>query len=152
MHDASRFEFSNEEITRQLMVHSSALTYLMVAYALESGQTPEHAAEFTGRIFAKGWARLAGGSAIDVIRHIALILVCIGGEITEISGGADFAELHAEGAVTDEDARFFGIEREQADRFCNVFVPMVAALGYRFSWRREGSVLVYSVRAATDFG
>ena len=54
--------------------------------------------------------------------------------------------------MTDEDARFFGIEREQADRFCNVFVSMVAALGYRFNWRREGSVLVYSVRAATDFG
>jgi len=147
MQEESRFEFSDEEITRQALVHSSALTYLMVAYAQDRGATPEHVAEFAGRIFAKGWARLEGAGAFDLIRHIALIATCIGAENVRASGDFDSAELYADGALTHEDARFFGIERDDADRFCNVFAPMVASLGFDFTWRREGETLVYSVRS-----
>jgi hypothetical protein len=140
--------FTDAEITRQALVHSSALTYLMVAYARECGQTPEHAADFAGQIFAKGWARFVGDGALAVARHIALILVCIGGEIESITGDDRQAEIRASGVVTDEDAQFFGISRAEADRFCEVFVPMTASLGFDFSWRRDGDALIYSLTAA----
>ena len=45
MADVGELEFTEAEITRQALVHSSALTYLMVAYARECGQSPEHVAE-----------------------------------------------------------------------------------------------------------
>jgi hypothetical protein len=139
--------FTDAEITRQALVHSSALTYLMVAYARACGQSPEHAADFAGQIFAKGWARFVGDSAQEVARHIALILICIGGEIESITGNDRQAEIRASGVVTDEDARFFGITRDEADRFCKVFVPMTASLGFDFAWRRDGDVLVYTLTA-----
>ncbi len=146
--EAGQLEFSEAEITRQALVHSSALTYLMVAYARACGQTPEHAADFAGRIFAKGWARHSDKDALGIARSIALIIVCIGGEIVSITGDGLEAEVRASGVVTEEDARFFGITRSEADRFCNVFVPMSAELGYAFSWRRDGNDLIYTLRRA----
>ena len=137
--------FSEEEITRQALVHSSALTYLMVAYARECGQDPEHAAAFTGRLFAKGWARLSNEGALAVVRQMALILICIGGEIASISGDDERAEVRATGVLTNEDARFFGIDRDAADRFCNVFTPMTESLGFSFDWRRVGDDLIYTI-------
>ena len=139
--------FTEAEITRQALVHSSALTYLMVAYAKECGRSPEDAAEFSGRIFAKGWARFAGEGAQAVARHIALILVCIGGEIETITGDDMRAEVRASGVVTHEDAHFFGLTRDEVDGFCNVFAPMTAEIGFSFSWRRDGDDLVYAITA-----
>jgi hypothetical protein len=147
--DTRRNYFSEEEITRQALVHSSALTYLMVAYAKECGQDPGHAAEFTGKLFAKGWARLSNAGAVEIVRQMALILICIGGEILTITGDDHQAEVRASGVLTNEDARFFGISREEADLFCNVFVPMTESLGFAFAWRREGDDLIYTIQRIT---
>jgi len=146
--DVGELAFTEADITRQALVHSSALTYLMVAYARECGQSPEHVAEFAGRVFTKGWARHVDQDALGIIRSIALILVSIGGEIVSLTGDSLEAEVRASGVVTEEEASFFGITRDEADRFCNVFVPMAASLGYVFTWRRAGNDLVYTVRRA----
>jgi hypothetical protein len=146
--ETGQLEFTEAEITRQALVHSSALTYLMVAYARECGQSPEHVAEFAGRVFTKGWARHVDQDALGIIRSIALIVVAIGGEVVSISGDSLEAEVRATGVITAEDAQFFGITRDEADRFCNVFVPMAASLGYVFTWRRDGNELIYTVRRA----
>jgi hypothetical protein len=146
--ETGQLEFTEAEITRQALVHSSALTYLMVAYARECGQSPEHVAEFAGRVFTKGWARHVDQDALGIMRSIALIVVAIGGEVVSISGDSLEAEVRATGVITAEDAQFFGITRDDADRFCNVFVPMAASLGYAFNWRRDGNDLIYAVRRA----
>jgi hypothetical protein len=144
--DAEPLTFSDSEITRQALTQSSALTYLMVAYARECGKTPAHAAEFAGRIFAKGWSRHADLDALGIARNMALIMLTIGGDNIRITGDSLEAEVRASGVVTDEEAQFFGVTRDDADQFCNVFGPMVSALGYRFDWRRDGDDLVYRVR------
>ena len=149
MADVGELEFTEAEITRQALVHSSALTYLMVAYARDCGQSPEHVAEFAGRVFTKGWARHVDQDALGIVRSIALILVSIGGEIVSLAGDGLEAEVRASGVVTEEEASFFGITRDEADRFCNVFVPMAASLGYVFTWRRVGNDLIYTVRRAS---
>ena len=137
--------YADADITRQALVHSSAMAYLMVAYARECGRSPEHAADFAGRLLAKEWARFVGEDAQAIARHIGLILICIGGEIEAITGDGRHAEIRASGVLTDEDARFFGISRDEADRFCDVFVPMTAALGFAFSWRRVGDELIFTL-------
>lgn len=148
MSEIGQLEFAEADITRQALVHSSALTYLMVSYARECGHSPEHVAEFAGRVFTKGWARHVDQDALGIIRSIALIIVSIGGEVVSITGDSLEAEVRACGVVTEEEARFFGITRDEADRFCNVFVPMAASLGYVFTWRRDDHDLVYTVRRA----
>ena len=148
MSETGQLEFTEAEITRQALVHSSSLTYLMVAYARECGHSPEHVADFAGRIVTKGWARHVDEDALGIIRSIALIIVSIGGEVASIAGDSLEAEVRATGVVTEEEAQFFGITRDEADRFCNVFVPMAASLGYVFNWRRDGNELVYTVRRA----
>jgi hypothetical protein len=144
--DAEPLTFSDSEITRQALTQSSALTYLMVADARECGKSPAHAAEYAGRIFAKGWSRHSDLDALGIARNMALIMVTIGGDDIRITGDSLEAEVRATGVVTDEEAHFFGITRDDADQFCNVFGPMVSTLGYRFDWRRDGDDLVYTVR------
>jgi hypothetical protein len=138
--------FSDAEINQQALANASALPYLMVAFARWCGKTPEDAAAFSGHIFAPGWARFTGSGAYDVLRVIALNIVCCGGEVEQLSGNAEAAEARIAGVPVRDEADFFGISTDEADRYSAVFAPIAEPLGFTFSWRREGNALVYSLR------
>jgi hypothetical protein len=143
--------FTDAEINQQALANASALPYLMVAFARACGKSAEEVAEFSGRIFAPGWARLAGAGAYDVMRIVALNLVCCGGEVERLSGDGDSAEARVTGVPVEAEADFFGITTDQADHYSAVFAPIVASLGFSFAWRRDGSALVYTLtRASSD--
>jgi hypothetical protein len=143
-----RVWFSDAEINQQALANASALPYLMVAFAQACGRTPEEAAAFTGRIFAPGWVRLAGQGAGAVLRAIALQLVASGGEIDQFAGNEDSAEVRVSGVPVQEEADFFGVTCSEADRFCDVFVPIAESLGFTFTWRRDGYALVLAIERA----
>ena len=138
--------FTDAEINQQALANASALPYLMVACARACGKSPEEAAEFSGRIFAPGWARLAGAGAYDVMRIVVLNLVCCGGEVERLTGDADSAEARVTGVPVQAEADFFGITADQADHYSAVFGPIVASLGFAFEWRRDGAALIYTLR------
>ena len=146
MASAEIVRFSNAEINQQALANASALPYLMVAFARACGRAPEEAAEFAGRIFAPGWARLAGQGAATVLRTIALNLVCCGGEIEDFSGDHNLADARISGVPVQDEAEFFGITCEETDRFCDIFAPIAESLGFVFSWRRDGPTLVLALR------
>jgi len=143
--DSTNLWFSDAEINQQALANASALPYLMVAFARACGRTPEEAASFSGKIFAPGWARLAGFGADEVVRHMALSIVCCGGEVQELTGDATSAEVRVTGVPIEDEAAFFGITCEETDRYCDVFAPIAESLGFSYSWRRDGSALVLSV-------
>ena len=146
MSEVGELLFTDAEINQQALANASALPYLMVAFAQASGKSAEEAAEFSGRIFAPGWARLSGAGAYDVMRTVALNLVCCGGELERLSGDADHAEARVTGVPVQDEAHFFGITTDQADDYSSVFRPIVASLGFTFTWRRDGSALIYEIR------
>jgi hypothetical protein len=125
---------------------ASAMPYLMVAFAQATGHTPEEAAEFVGNIFAPGWSRFSGMGALFIVRQMALSIVCCGAEIQELTGDDWSAEAWVTGVPVQEEADFFGISCEDADRFCNVFAPIATSLGFDFEWRRDDETLILSVR------
>jgi hypothetical protein len=148
MSEPTSLRFSDAEINQQALANASALPYLMVAFARACGRTPEEAAAFSGRIFAPGWARFAGIGADEMVRHMALGIVCCGGEVQELIGDATAAEVRVTGVPTEDEAAFFGITCEETDRYCDVFAPIAESLGFRYSWRRDGEALVLSVSRA----
>ncbi|HET7056975.1 MAG TPA: hypothetical protein VFI12_10965 [Thermomicrobiales bacterium] len=151
MADIREMLFTDAEINQQALANASALPYLMVAFARACGTSAEEVAEFSGRIFAPGWARLAGAGAYDVLRIVALNLVCCGGEVERLNGDEDSAEARITGVPVQDEADFFGITIDQTDQYSAVFTPIVASLGFNFSWRRDGAALVYSLqRSETD--
>lgn len=138
--------FTDAEINQQALANASALPYLMVAFARACGRTAGEVAAFSGRIFAPGWARLSGAGAYDVLRIVALNLVCCGGEVEKLSGDADSAEARITGVPAQVEADFFGITTAEADDYSSIFAPIVETLGFTFSWRRDGPELVYTLR------
>lgn len=138
--------FSDAEINQQALANASALPYLMVAFARACGRSPEEVAAFTGRIFAPGWARLSGQGASAVLRAICLHLVCCGGELEQLAGDDRSAAAYITGVPVQAEAEFFGVSCDETDRFCDVFVPIVASLGFSFTWHREGRTLILAVQ------
>jgi hypothetical protein len=143
--DLTNLWFSDAEINQQALANASALPYLMVAFARACGRTPEEAAAFSGKIFAPGWARLAGAGANELVRQMALSIVCCGGEVQALTGDSMTAEVRVSGVPTEDEAAFFGITCEEMDRYCDVFAPIARSLGFSYFWRRDGDLLVLSV-------
>jgi hypothetical protein len=137
--------YTDAEINQQALANASALPYLMVAFARTCGRSAEEVAEFSGSILAPGWARLTGMGAYEVMRIVALNLVCCGGEVERLSGDADSAEACVIGVPVQDEADFFGISTDDADHYSEVFGPIVASLGFTFNWRRDGSALIYGI-------
>ena len=146
MSDTQELVYTDVEINQQALANASALPYLMVAFAQATGRTPEEAAEFVGNILAPGWSRFTGLGALFIVRQMALSIVCCGGEVQELTGDDWTAEAWVTGVPVQEEADFFGISCDEADRFCNVFAPIATSLGCAFSWRRDSETLVLSVR------
>ena len=146
MSDTQELVYTDTEINQQALANASAMPYLMVAFAQATGRTPEEAAEFVGNIFAPGWSRFTGMGALFIVRQMALSIVCCGGEVQELTGDEQSAEAWVTGVPVQEEADFFGISCEDADRFCNVFAPIATSLGFNFEWRRDDETLILSVR------
>ena len=146
MSDTQELVYTDTEINQQALANASALPYLMVAFARATGRSPEEAAEFAGKIFAPGWTRFTGMGALFIVRQMALSIVCCGGEVQELTGDERSAEAWVTGVPAQEEAAFFGVTCDETDRFCDVFVPIAASLGFAFEWRREGEILILSVR------
>jgi len=144
--DTQDLVYTDTEINQQALANASALPYLMVAFARATGHTPEEAAEFTGNIFAPGWSRFTGMGALFIVRQMALSIVCCGGEVQELTGDDWSAEAWVTGVPVHEEADFFGVTCDEADRFCDVFAPIATSLGFAFDWWRENDALVLSVR------
>src|SRR5690242_10142065 len=117
----------------------------MVAFARMTGRSPEEVPEFAGTILAPGWSRFSVLGALFIVRQIALSIVCCGGDVQELRGDDASAEAWVTGVPVEEEADFFGISFEEADRFCNVFAPIAASLGFTFAWRRDHETLIFSV-------
>jgi len=144
--DTQDLVYTDAEINQQALANASALPYLMVAFARATGHTPEEAAEFTGNIFAPGWTRFTGMGALFIVRQMALSIVCCGGEVQELTGDDWSAEAWVTGVPVQEEADFFGVTCDEADRFCDVFAPIATSLVFAFDWWRENDALVLSVR------
>ena len=145
MSDTQELVYTDAEINQQALANASALPYLMVAFARATDRSPEEVAEFVGNIFAPGWSRFTGMGALFVVRQMALSIVCCGGEVQELTGDDSSAEAWVTGVPVQEEADFFGVSCEDADRFCNVFAPIAASLGFAFAWRRDNETLILSV-------
>ena len=148
---AETVTLSNAEINQQALANASALPYLMVAFARACGRSPEEAASFAGHIFAPGWVKFAGQGADTILRAITLNLVCCGGEIEDFSGDHNLAEARVSGVPVQDEAEFFGITCEEADRFSDIFGPIADSLGFDYSWHRDGPTLALALRRQ-DFG
>lgn len=148
MTDTQQANFTDAEITQQSLANASALPYLMVAFARDSGRTPAEAAAFAGKLFAPGCARLDGMGALALARHLALNMVCAGAEVERLAGDERAAEVIVSGVPIQEEATFFGINCDDADQFCGVFAPIAESLGFSLNWRRAGDKLVLKVRAS----
>ena len=146
MSDIQDLVYTDAEINQQALANASALPYLLVAFAQATGRTPEEAAAFVGTILTPGWSRFTGMGALFVVRQMALSLVCCGGEVEELTGDEWSAEARVTGVPVQDEADFFGISCDEADRFCNVFEPIATSLGFTFVWRRDDDVLVLSVQ------
>jgi hypothetical protein len=143
--DTQELVYTDVEINQQALANASALPYLMVAFARMTGRSPEEVAEFAGTILAPGWSRFSGLGALFIVRQMALSIVCCGGDVQELRGDDASAEAWVTGVPVEEEADFFGISFEEADRFCNVFTPIAASLGFTFAWRRDHETLIFSV-------
>ena len=137
--------YTDEEIAAQARQHASVLPYLMTAFALECGRTPDDAAAFVGRVFAPGWEEARGQGALVVVRSMALNLVAAGGDLRSLGGDEGHAEARVAGLAGEEELAFMGLTREDADRFNGSFVPIAASLGLAAAWRREGEEIVLTV-------
>ena len=146
MSDIQDLVYTDAEINQQALANASALPYLLVAFAQATGRTPEEAAAFVGTILTPGWSRFTGMGALFVVRQMALSLVCCGGEVEELTGDEWSAEAWVTGVPVQDEADFFDISCDEADRFCNVFAPIATSLGFTFEWRRADDVLVLSVQ------
>ena len=146
MADAVDLGFTDEEIHQQAMGNASTLPYVMAAFARACGRTPDDAADLVGRLFAPSWDELKGAGALAVARTMALNMVACGAEVQGLTGDEQSAELRFTGVLTEDDAAFFGVSRDDADRFTGVFGPIAAHLGMEATWHREGEQIVITVR------
>jgi hypothetical protein len=145
MSDLTSPAYTADEIALQMQQHARALPYLMTAFALECGRTPDDAAAFVGRMFATGWEEARGQGALTVVRSMALNLVAAGGELRSLVGDEGHAKARVAGLSGEEELAFMGLSREQADRFNGSFTPIAEHLGLRAAWRREGEEIVLTV-------
>ncbi len=145
MTDAPSPFFTDDEINSQARGNASAMPYLMTAFALECGRTPDDAAAFAGRVFAPGWEELRGQGALAVTRIMALNLASSGDEVLSVTGDERRAEARMAGMSGEEELAFFRLSRDDVDRFVGAFVPIAAYLGLRAEWRREGDEIVLTV-------
>lgn len=145
MSDQTSSVYTDDEITFQTRQHASVLPYLMAAFAIECGRTPDDAAAFVGRVFAPGWEEARGQGALVVVRSMALNLVAAGGDLRSLNGDEGHAEARVAGLSGDEEIAFMGLSREEADRFNGSFVPIAEYLGLRATWRRESEEIVLTV-------
>jgi len=152
MSDPTGPVFTDEEIALQTRQHASALPYLMTAFAIECGRTPDDAAAFVGRVFASGWEDARGQGALAVVRSMALNLIASGGELRSLIGDEGHAEARVTGLSGEEELAFIGLSREDADRFNGSFAPIAAHLGLLTAWRREGEEIVLTVDQPDDDG
>jgi len=106
--------YTDEEVAAQARQHASVLPYLMTAFALECGRTPDEAAAFVGRDFAPGWEAARGQGALVVVRSMALNLVAAGGALRSLGGDEGHAEARVAGLAGEEELAFMGPSREEA--------------------------------------
>ena len=145
MSDPTSPILTDEEINQFARGNASAMPLVMTAFARECGRPADDAAAFAGRLFAPGWEEARGQGALAFARLVALNMAACAGELRSLTGDERHAEARLGGLWDDETLAFFGVARDDADRFVGAFGPIAAHLGLRAAWRREGEEIVVTV-------
>jgi len=135
----------DEEITRFARMNASAFPYVVTALARECGRSADDAAAFVGRTFAPGWEEVRGQGARVAARYMALNLASGGADVVALTGDEGHAEVRAAGYGDEGELAFYGLTRDDLDRFVGTFGPIAEHLGLRADWRREGEEIVVTV-------
>jgi hypothetical protein len=136
---------SLEEIYRQALSNYSSLGYLMVALARAYGRAPEDVTAYVGRIHGPAFEQLAGLGAMGILRRAALNVVAAGGELQSMSGDDHRAQASLTGLPVEEEAAFFGVSLDDADRYYGSYAPICARAGFSFEWHRVGDEIMFLV-------
>ena len=135
--------FTTDEVCEQARGNATALILVALAYQRARGLDAADFVRFVGERFAPSWDELHGDGALGAARAAALNLVGGGAELVALSGDRHDARAVFGAWPSPEDLAFFGLTQEDADAFHEVFAPIAARLGLRFTWRREGSRLEF---------
>ena len=142
MTEASRPEFTTEELLSGAQGNATAFVLATIAYLKERGMDVQDFVAFFGRQFAPGWDELRAQPVADVALTVARNAVSVGCTLGSLSGDETRAEVFVTGWPDAEAlSSVLGLEPDAGDAMWDSFYPIMESLGIRYAWRREdGSV------------
>ena len=137
MTDASKVEFTTDELLSYAQGNATAFALATIAYLKEQGLAVDDYVRFFGRRFAPGWEELRSEPVAAVARTAALNAVSVGGTLRSLSGDEERAEVIIEGWPDEEISGTLGLSRSDGEAMWDSFEPIMEHLGIRYSWRHE---------------
>lgn len=142
--------FTDEETAVQAAINARGLMMALFAYAREHGDSPETVAHWLGNMFAPSWEEMRNVGAREVARLAALNTVSMGATLRGLSGD----ERRGVASVTDwpdqDMLDAFEDGQDVADALYQIFEPVAAYLGLRYSWSREDGAATLTFEAGTS--
>ena len=132
--------FSPAEIAQAAQRNAHLFCYANVAYAKAHGRSPNEYWAFIGRQFAALWEHEQSVQAIA--RRAARNMVSVGATLQALSADESQAEAVMTGWPAADTAAHFGLTQAEADMVFDIFGPIVASLGWRYQWQRQGETIV----------
>lgn len=137
------YPFTQQRIEEQARANMTALILGSLAYTKAQGRDGRHWATYMGQAFAPGWT--AAATPLQAATSLALNCASAGMQIVSVTGDETRGEAVTGAWPDPDDLAFFGLSQAEADEFWDIFTPIAQSLGMRFSWRREGDQLQFSL-------
>lgn len=150
MSDASPTAFTTEQITEHAQANLTAIILTTFAYLQDHALSRDEYVQYVGHRLAPGWEEVKDHPLPDITRIAALNVVSGGARLRSLSGDDTQAEAVVTGWPTEELRSALGVTLDDLDPFWNIYQPIAAHLGLRYSWERHGDALTLRFTRARE--
>jgi hypothetical protein len=138
-----QYPFTQQQIGEQAQGNLNVAILGAMAYGKAVGQDARAVALFIGQRLVSEWAGIT--SPLEAATAMALNCASLGMPIVSITGDKSHGEA-VTGDWPDPDLlQLMGISQAEADHSWDIFEPITQSLGYRFSFRRDGAQLHFTI-------
>jgi hypothetical protein len=128
-----------EELYTTVQENAIAFALSSLAYLKEQGKSADELIQSAGERLIPSWKTLSEQGARVFAQHISLNITALGGQPISIEGNRTHAEVTFKDWIHLEHAKTFGLTREEADMWWNIFKPIADSMHLHYSWQRQGT-------------
>lgn len=137
----SRGDYSSGELYATAQENAIAFALVGLAYIKEQGGEPQDLIQLAGKRIAPSWKVLQKHGAADFLRTIAQNIAALGGEVQSFSGDETQARATFSDWIHPQQASSYGLTREEADIWWDVFLPIAESIDLHYQWQRNNNTI-----------